>query len=417
MKLPFTRTKDTAPQVVKENPVGHIEMGYTSTRPAPYELSALVHELAKHPLAFACVRKIAWEAAQAPLIAYNDDGSVNQDYTALLSSPNPEYSGSDWRRIAYLSLAGLGNFATTAFRGARGGMDELWPNRIDRMESELGPRGSVAYWKYKLGGKEQRLETRDVMHIRQQWIDMGQYGVPTACTNAANLKYHDGFNDWNNRLLDGAQGVSEILCIDGDEHLSNDQMKQAAETLKKFRLSGEDGLTGARALLNAKIKSVSRGVNPQELQAIEWFDRLTKSILNAYGVPSVLMDIGGGATYENQREARASFWEDTLIPGYVTPLADGLTRFFSEGGDRITVKPDLGAVPALVHRRTELMKCLESVSFMTMNEKRARVGMESIAGGDVIYTDSNKLPLGFDLGGAVGETEKMIDTFVNREGV
>ena len=392
--------KQTAPtaaripllDAIKENPVGSVSEGYIKDRPAPFELKYLVESLRCHPLAFSCIRMISSQAAQARMIAYNDDGSVDERLTAVLDGPNPDYSGSDFRQMAYMSLAGLGNFAAMAERSGLNDIVELWPNRIDRMEYKLDGKGGIANWTYRYGGKKQTLSPEDVMHIRHQWIDMEQWGRSTASTQGANLKYHDGYNDWNNRLLDGAQGISEIYGLDSDEPLTPKQAEQIAATFNQFRLKSQMGMVGARALVNAKIKSISRGVSPEEMQVTEWFDRLTRSILQGFGIPSVLFDIGEGATYENQKEARASFWEDTLIPLYVDVLAGGLTRLTGK-----TVKADIDSVPALVIRRMERWKCVDGLTSWTLNEKREAQGKPPVDGGDIIYTDANKLPLGFGL--------------------
>ena len=385
--------KAVAPAQVKEDPTAHIAMGYTKDRPAPFDVKRLLVELGCHPLAVACVTKIANEASQATFTAYDANGKVNQKITELLSRPNPDMSGGDIRKLAYMGMAGLGNAHMVAYRGSRKAVAEIWPTRTDRMTAKLSDRGALDSWQYEYNGKKVLLPSADVLHVKRHWMTLDMHGQSPAVPLAASLRYLDGYHDWNNSLLDGAQGVSEILALgDAKEPLSTEQAKAVMEGLRQFRLGGDKH--GQRLFLNAGVRSVSSGINPQDMQATEWVDHLVNDICTGFGIPSILLGIGGGATYENQKEARASFWEDTLIPGYITPFAEGLSRFLG-----VTVKANLDDVPALVFRRTERLKAIDGLTCLTPNEKRELMGFGPIkTGGDSIYVEASKVPLGFDVG-------------------
>ena len=386
------KSAPVGPQVVKEDPTAHIAVGYTKDRPAPYDVKRMLAELGCHPLAVACITKIANEASQATFTAYDAKGNVDEKITALLAAPNPDMSGNDVRKLAYMGLAGLGNAHIIGYRGSRKNIAELWPTRTDRMTAHLTERGALDSWVYEYSGKKAKMPAADVLHIKRHWITLEQFGQAPAVPMAASLKYLDGYHDHNNRLLDGAQGVSEILALGNkDDALSAEQVKEVMAGLNAFRLGAANH--GSRLFLNANVKSVSSGVGPSDMHVGGWVDHLVNDICTGFGVPSVLLGIGGGVTYENQKEARASFWEDTLIPGYITPLAEGLSRFFG-----VTVKANLDEVPALVNRRMERLKSIDGLTCLTADEKRELMGYGPVSGGGELYIEANKVPLGFDTG-------------------
>lgn len=409
---PEVTVKSIAPEHAKENPVSAVDAGYFREQYAPYCKKLLLEQLQRHPLAFMCLRMIAWQAAQARMVAYDVDGEINEEITAILDNPNPDMSGEEYRRMMYLSLGGIGDAFSTEFNNAQNQLEEIWPIRADNMVEHTNQRGALTSWSYQPGnGRKKILQPEQVMHIKHGWIDMGTWGVGSASPLHAALKYWDGYHDWNNSLLDGAQGVSEILALDSDEPLPEKAFEDIMRGLGAFKLAAQQGKVGSRMMLNAKVKSVSRGVNPSELQVTEWFDRLTKSILNGFQVPPILLNIGEGITYENQRQARLSFWEDTLIPGYVNILAGGLSRFLG-----VTVKADLSGVPAIADAQCDRAVKVSSISHMTINEKRKTQGLPPVDGGDIIYIDANKLPIDFNLSDD-GNVERSIDAAAAKRGI
>ena len=84
------------------------------------------------------------------------------------------------------------------------------------------------------------------------------------------------------------------------------------------------------------------------------------------------------------QEARLALWEETLIP-LLDKIADGLSNWLSYWfRDELIIDFDRDAISVLTERRQKLWTTLTDIKFMSINEKRAIVGLPSIIGGDEI---------------------------------
>ena len=82
------------------------------------------------------------------------------------------------------------------------------------------------------------------------------------------------------------------------------------------------------------------------------------------------------------QEARLGLWEETLLP-LLDKLADALSNWLSyQYGEEIHIDFDREGISALTQRRENLWSKIADANFMTINEKRAFVGLKSIAKGD-----------------------------------
>jgi phage portal protein BeeE len=106
-------------------------------------------------------------------------------------------------------------------------------------------------------------------------------------------------------------------------------------------------------------------------------DDMARLIFGAFGIPIALAGMGAadGAKFAgNYVESRAAFWEDTIIPDYVSPLMQGMTRLLCPTGVRIVA--DLDEIPALKKSRVTSMVEADGIGFLTTNEKRELYGWE-----------------------------------------
>jgi hypothetical protein len=101
-------------------------------------------------------------------------------------------------------------------------------------------------------------------------------------------------------------------------------------------------------------------------------DDMARLIFGGFGIPIALAGMGAADAAKfasNYVESRSAFWEDTIVPGYITPIAVGLTQALCPVG--LVIVPDLDSVPAMMAARLTSMKDLKDVTFLTTSEKRA----------------------------------------------
>jgi phage portal protein BeeE len=116
---------------------------------------------------------------------------------------------------------------------------------------------------------------------------------------------------------------------------------------------------------------------------------MTRQIAGVFGVPVALLGLGSAdaAKYaSNYVESRLSYWQDTVVPCYLIPIAAGMTQSICPPGARICF--DLDAVPALWEGRANLGKTISQVTFLSNNEKREILGFEPMAGEDKLPVDA-----------------------------
>jgi hypothetical protein len=81
-----------------------------------------------------------------------------------------------------------------------------------------------------------------------------------------------------------------------------------------------------------------------------------------------------GATYSNYAEAQRAFWRQTVLP-VVDRNAKAIANWLSPAfGAELELRPDLDQVEALSPEREALWTRLQSVSFLTDDEKRIAIG-------------------------------------------
>ena len=131
------------------------------------------------------------------------------------------------------------------------------------------------------------------------------------------------------------------------------------------------------------------GMSAADVKLIEQYNLTKIDICNVYGISPVLLSIGS-ATYENQREAKLSMWEDIIIP-LLREFRDGMNKqFIYKFGKDICIDFDLSDVLILNERIIKQAEGLVKLqNHLTVDEVRERLGYKPL-GGDF---GDNPLPL------------------------
>lgn len=123
-------------------------------------------------------------------------------------------------------------------------------------------------------------------------------------------------------------------------------------------------------------------ISPKDMDFIEFKNSAAREIALAFGVPPQLLGINGDNTYSNMQEARLALWEETLLP-LLDKISSALTNWFEQWfSSEIVIDFDRDAISALTDKRENLWSKIAASNFMTINEKRAFVGLGPVEGGD-----------------------------------
>jgi len=122
---------------------------------------------------------------------------------------------------------------------------------------------------------------------------------------------------------------------------------------------------------------------------------LARMIAEAYKVPSLLLGFENDNTFANYHEAQRVLIRRAVLPIWhdvILPMWEWLGE---EYGNAAPLVPTLwlDEVPEFILERSQRMKDLAAVDFLTLNEKRERVGLEPVEGGDQLLVNTGLIPL------------------------
>lgn len=347
---------------------------------APRTYQAFAREgVRQNAVVYRCVRLIAEAAASIPL-SVQIDGRVDDDHpmARLLAAPCPGATGTDlfeaW--YGYLMVSGNAYLRAVPVGGDIRGLHVLRPDRV-RIDTEAdGWSGGIIY---TVDGTSTRIaaeavpDVASVLHLKLFHPDDDHYGLSPIEAASVAIDIHNGASRWNKALLDNAARPSGALVYSADAHMT-------AEQFARLKGELEESFQGARnagrpLLLEGGLDWKSMSLSPRDMDFMAAKNGAARDIALALGVPPMLLGIPGDNTYANYQEANRSFWRQTVLP-LVNRTARALTTWLAPAvPETIAIRPDLDAVEALRPERDALWQRLETVSFLTEDEKRAAVGL------------------------------------------
>lgn len=267
-----------------------------------------------------------------------------------------------------------GNAYVEILSGMDGRPGELFALRPERVTIEADVRGWPVAYVYKAGDVASRLPAESIIHIRSMHPLDDHYGL--GCLGAASgaVAIHNAATKWNKALLDNAARPSGALVYDAGEggSLSAEQYGRLKEELAaSFQGAGN---AGRPMLLEGGLKWQTMALTPAEMDFAGLKEAAAREIALAFGVPPVLLGLPGDATYANYREANRALWSQGILPlarKLLDALSEGLRPYF----DGLALGIDVDAIPALAEDRERLWAQVGAADFLTLDEKRAAVGM------------------------------------------
>ncbi len=177
------------------------------------------------------------------------------------------------------------------------------------------------------------------------------------------------------RAYDTASGHPNTrYIVTAEKTLTNKQKDAVKEHIENSGPGGEEA-GNILFLYNTKVEVHKLDNDLSDIHSKMPADDMTRMIAGAFGIPIALIGLGAadGAKFAgNYTESRRSFWEDTIIPQYLTPIAGGLTTALCPPGARIVF--DLDTIEAIIESRAARAKTIEPVTFLTNDEKRELAG-------------------------------------------
>jgi HK97 family phage portal protein len=351
----------------------------------------------KNVIAYQAINKVATAVASVPWYAKrpNGDELTENPFLNLLENPNPLQSRSEFLRalVGFYMIAGNGYIERVSVRGqAR----ELYALRPDRMIIKPGQAGFPSGYEYRVGQNkvmwdvEPRTGESDIRHIKTFNPLDDWYGMSPIEAGAYAIDQHNESMSWMQSLLQNGAAPSGAMEMGSDKDLTDDQFNRLkAEIDEKYTGSRN---AGRPMLLEGGLKWTQMGLSPVDVAIIETKYSAARDVSLAFGVPPLLLNIPGDSTFNNYKEARLAFWEETVIPLLCT-IRDELNSWLSDSFGGVLLEVDLDQVPAIAEKRSELWTMADASTDLTINERRAMKGYDEIEGGDAVLVQSSMIPL------------------------
>lgn len=354
----------------------------------------------KNVTVFRCVRMIATAAAGIKWEVYQNDREMESGPVIdLLNQPNPMKGWASFFEsvVAYHMISG-----NTYIEGAgptpSAPPRELWSLRPDFMSIVPNAMGGVGQYIFKTAQVEKRWDVDPITgkskihHIKMFHPTDIWYGMSPIQAVLLNVDQANSANRWNLSLLQNMAQPSGILKVNSTDANPGGMLTSEQRTILQRSL--EEKYSGPKnvarpMLLEGGMSWEQIGLSPKDMEWLEGKKVTAADICNAFGVPAQLLGFGQN-TYANYKEAKDAFYIDTIMPLmdiYEYELTKYIRRWF---GETYSLKYDRDDIEALTDKRQAKYASINTLNFITQNEKRIMAGFEEAEGWDV-YLIGNQL--------------------------
>ena len=369
-----------------------------SAKWSPRNFKAFADEgYSKNVVAYQAINKTADAVASIPFVLYRGEREVtDHPLLSLLRRPNPMQSGQEFMRahVGFYRISGNAYMERVVANGVPRELYTLRPDRVQVVPSETGfPRGYV----YKAGQHSVAFDAdpltaeSDIRHLKAFNPLDDWYGLSPIEAGAYAVDQHNEAMQWMQSLLQNSAMPSGALEMEAGVDLGDDAFNRLKAEIDE-QYSGSKN-AGRPMLLEGGLKWTQMGLSPDDMQVIESKYSSARDVSLALGVPPLLLNIPGDSTYNNYKEARLAFYEETAIP-LAQMICDELNVWLVPMfGSEYRLHLDLDKIPAIAEKRMELWAMADSSDDLTINERREIKGYEPINGGDQVFMPSSLLPL------------------------
>jgi HK97 family phage portal protein len=356
---------------------------------SPRDYAAFAREgYARNPIVYRAVRMVAEAAASIPVHLFEGQHRLDaHPLLDLLAAPNAECCGpdlfEDW--YGYLLIAGNAYMEAVSIGGA---IRELHVLRPDRMKVIAGGDGWPDAYEYTANGASVRFGRspdgvpRPILHMALFNPSNDYYGMSPIEAASSAIDLHNAASGWNKALLDNAARPSGALVYGGaDGHLTEEQFARLKAELESNYQGAMNA--GRPLLLEGGLDWKPMSLTPKDMDFLEAKHASAREIALALGVPPMLLGIPGDNTYANYQEANRVFWRQTVLPLAARTLKAIGGWLAPSFGEALTLRPALDEVEALSAERAALWDRVQRADFLTVDEKRAAVGLPPIEAGGV----------------------------------
>lgn len=316
----------------------------------------------------------------------------NHPILDLITRPNPTQAQAAFFEaiVAYYCLTG--NSYIEAQRLGNAPPLELWTVMPDKMQIVPDAKGYPSKYVFKAGSNTKYWDVDpitlkgNIMHMKTFHPTDIWFGLSPLSAGMMSLDQNNQASKWNLATLQNSAVPSGILQVK-----SSDVNPEGTLTEEQFgRLTSElDSRSGASSagrpwVLEGNLEWKQISLSPKDMEFINNKNVTAIDICQAFGVPPEMIGLGQ-KTFNNYKEARKSFYQETVLP-----IMDAIQSEFNawlipmfDKNKTLMLKYDKDDIEALQIDRKEKFDMVNSATYLTQNEKRHATGYEEKEGWDV----------------------------------
>lgn len=283
----------------------------------------------------------------------NAEGDVVDDNVKAFRSPNVYQGAGEFLRQTKLFHEVFGNEYLYFLSGLRGfenvkGMFTLPPQHVDITE-KTSPfwmnRKNETIYKITWNGKNIHLDTKDIIHLNDNKIDITSTNFVEGTSKIQALKaplnnIRAAYDARGTNLTEmGARGILSNDSRDGMGATVNLNSSEKDKLHDDYREYGSLKNQKRLIISNLALKWQSMGYSTENLKAFEEVTSDKMTICDQFGVPIDIFSREKGSTYANKIEAEKQAYQDTIIPE-ANEWIDAINQFFGLEGNKLTMTFD-----------------------------------------------------------------------------
>ena len=365
---------------------------------------AVKEAYAINPTVFACVNCCAQSASIVPLSLHKKDEKgqfeavFGHPILDLLDSPNETQTQSEFLEEIVMDLLLCGN--ALVYKNKYGSkVVELETLNPDWVEYIVKKGVIVQYRGKKDSPIEKNIWDADqIIHFRLA-NPLNKFWGMSPIQAAARAIDVDSkiLNWWLETLENGC--VKDVLFK--TKHDLTQKQLQNVRSLVQQQLAGWANGRGYM-ILGHEFDAQFLNMNPKEMDFTGSRQLSSKEIMRIFRVPPPMLGELEHSTYNNIKEARQSFWLDTIMPilnDICAVFSKRLLKDFNLDPKTFYISYDAFAIEALerlyLEKWDSVVKMVNVGVPLNTAIKRLNLQLPPIAGGDVGYMSHNLVPLGF----------------------
>jgi phage portal protein BeeE len=364
---------------------------------ANYQEKISAEQAMSHPVTYRCLNKIATAVQTVKVDVRVKPGSNGSQAKAqaileALQCPNDYMTGGQLRYWMALSFAAYGRIPFKVGRRATDGgtPNGIYPLRTDKFSTNVTSRGQITGYTFEVGSKKEQFKTRRDARSEDAKGNYPSYaaeiykpnlGAEIIGKNNTPLNSLGVASDIINLLMrrayDTASGHPNAKYIVLTDQTATYDEKQDIDDLVDDHAAGMEQSGNVLHMNGTNIQVEKLDNDLGDIHSKIPADDMARHIAGAFGVPVALLGLGAadGAKFaSNYKESRTAFYEDTIIPEYLTPIAEGLTEALADDGLEVVFDHD--SIPALQYAKAERAVKVSKIDFLDDNEKRELCGFK-----------------------------------------